>query len=133
MKVTKQTVRVTPPGGDDTPTQQAVRMGAQEHCFTDADGKEYVVRNLSKMEFLQFSRKMGAENSANAMWFNFALAAATVRSVDGRVFRIPTEPEQVEKRIDGMSDDALNQIVDWIRSLGDQNQSEDEVMAAAKN
>lgn len=133
MKVTKQTVRVVAPEGEATPTQQAVRMGAEEHTFTCAEGREYHLRALTTMEFLQFSRAMGADNTANTMWMNFAVAAAVVRAVDGQRYTLPTNPVMAEKRVGAMSPDALNQIVVWIQALAEKSNSAEETVDAAKN
>lgn len=116
-----------------TPSQASIEMGTDETSFHDDAGRAYVVRTMSRLEFMRFARMMGPENTQNVMWMNMAMAAACVRSIDGKAFRLPTSPDMVEMRIENMSDDALAKIGEWVTAIGKKNLSDAEKVDAAKN
>jgi len=114
--MTKITRIAAKPAEGQTPTQQAMAMGAHPTVsIEDGYGRNFTLRRLSTMEMMQLSRKMGAENAANTVWFTMAICTATVRAIDdNRYDFMPANPAEAEKKMESIGESGMELLQKWI-------------------
>lgn len=110
-------------GEGQTPTQQAMAMGAHPTTvIQDELGRNFTLRKLSSMEMMQLSRKMGADNASNTVWFTMAICTATVRAIDDTDYPFtPASPAEAEKKMDAIGESGMALISKWIENTAEQN------------
>jgi len=109
-------------GEGQTPTQQAMAMGAHPTTvIQDELGRNFTLRKLSSMELMQLSRKMGADNASNSIWFTMAICTATVRAIDDTPYPFtPGSPAEAEKKMDIIGEAGMALLQKWIEDTADQ-------------
>lgn len=115
--------RIPAAGEGQTPTQQAMAMGAHPtQTIQDEHGRQFALRRLSTMEVMQLSRKMGAENASNQVWFTMAICTATVRKIDDTEYTfLPASPLEAEKKMEVIGESGMALISKWIEATAEQS------------
>ena len=121
----KQTVTLLQPDGVTpvTPTQQAVAAAQGGNEEIDAGGHTLVMRELDRLERIVFVRNMG-EHTKNELWMQMATAAATVRSIDGKPYRVPISPKEAEEKFVLIGDEGQVVVEKWFQALIEKRQAE---------
>lgn len=117
----------------DVPTETLAAMAQKTYAETDARGRRIVVSQLNALQYYNLIKAMGSA-AENAAALDFAMIAATVRSIDTVKFAVPTSERDVQFIIQQLDFDGIAAAGTALKNLGmtaaDDSKAE---VAAAKN
>jgi hypothetical protein len=86
-----------------------------EDTITDAKGRKITLRKLNVLDQVRLLRAVGPEQARNQPYFEIVTMSASVFSIDGVPFAIPTNERQIDAAIDRIGDDGFGALMVHMR------------------